>query len=940
MLTKVNLNMLQTPASGVLAGSGNINHCSSYIIGNNITTTAPSALYVNDLRATGMIYGDGRFLSNIGLAFTCTLYTSPSLSGIPTTTTAATDDTSCQIANTTWVRNQCYITAYTAQLSGIPLTPTPPTSANDLKIANTEWVNNQKYLQAADRQFTDEMAQTTIFQRSTVLGKGALACESTITSPVSCGIPLTRNSTTVTLTYPYSHNISANEFISLSGTAVDVWLNGTYRVLSTPSSNTLTFENPNTNTTSATVTAWKNTRVNVAVGGQALNSLTTGSGNIGIGWDAGTDITTTNNSIAIGTATRGADNSITVGHYSCANTCGITLGNLAQSTTCGTSIGYGAIATGSSSVVGLGTCAGDVSVAVGFNNNACNSANAVGQNIVAKTCGSSLGNNNTVCSRGVAIGIGSCSTTNSISLGNSVNSSLSASAIGNCASASDFGYAIGHAASATSNGYAFGHSATAATSGVAIGVSANAATLGFAAGNSATSSLSGVAIGSSSTSTNNGVAVGNNSIANNYNVAIGRQSSTNTHQGAVALGAAAVATASHLALGSSSYPLNNTSANGGRLMDVNLNGVVGYIPLYTSGPLTLPISPKEFAVTSASAATGTINFDVITQTRLFYSSNATGNFALNLRGNGSTTFNNTLNVNEAIVIHFYYANNSVAYYNSSLTIDGVEQVPLWTNNSVPSPANRAINVYKYTILKTAANTYKVTGELSNFADVDYNFAAVSGLWHGDGSQGSTTLTDSGPNPLTFAAGTGVFVDTTIKKFGTGSIKFSGTGSASSSNNSALNFGTGAFTIELWAYATAAAVQTLIALNNVSAQWSGVQLGLDASNNLTFKSRTPSSGNAWDLDSGPISGGFTLNNWHHILISRESSGTLRIYVNGNLAYSTTFAGDMTSGGSNYFGEAGGGVSRFTGYLDDIRITKGVARQTGTSFVPPINAYPNQ
>lgn len=123
----------------------------------------------------------------------------------------------------------------------------------------------------------------------------------------------------------------------------------------------------------------------------------------------------------------------------------------------------------------------------------------------------------------------------------------------------------------------------------------------------------------------------------------------------------------------------------------------------------------EVATVSATAATGTINYDAITQSVLVYTSNASGNWTLNIRGNSSTTLNSMMSNGQCISIAFFVKNGGTAYYNSAVTIDGNSVTPLWQGGSAPTAGNASSSdAYTYTIVKTATNTYTVYASQTQF----------------------------------------------------------------------------------------------------------------------------------------------------------------------------------------------------------------------------------
>ena len=136
-------------------------------------------------------------------------------------------------------------------------------------------------------------------------------------------------------------------------------------------------------------------------------------------------------------------------------------------------------------------------------------------------------------------------------------------------------------------------------------------------------------------------------------------------------------------------------------------------PTITTGTsnASVLITPEERMTLSATAATGTIQFDADTQAVLYYTSNASANWTLNVRGSGSTTLNAKLAVNDSLTISFLVTQGSTAYYMTALTIDGNAQTVKYSGGTAPSAGNASgIDVYSFTIIKTAATpTFTVLG---------------------------------------------------------------------------------------------------------------------------------------------------------------------------------------------------------------------------------------
>jgi hypothetical protein len=129
------------------------------------------------------------------------------------------------------------------------------------------------------------------------------------------------------------------------------------------------------------------------------------------------------------------------------------------------------------------------------------------------------------------------------------------------------------------------------------------------------------------------------------------------------------------------------------------------------------IAPEERATVSATAATGTIAFDLDTQGVLYYTTNASANFTLNFRGSATTTLNSKLAVGDTISAVFLNTNGATPYYPTVYQIDGSAVTPKWQNGSAPAAGNASsIDAYTLTIIKTAATpTYVVIASQTRFA---------------------------------------------------------------------------------------------------------------------------------------------------------------------------------------------------------------------------------
>jgi hypothetical protein len=129
------------------------------------------------------------------------------------------------------------------------------------------------------------------------------------------------------------------------------------------------------------------------------------------------------------------------------------------------------------------------------------------------------------------------------------------------------------------------------------------------------------------------------------------------------------------------------------------------------------ISPEERTTVSATAATGTINFDASTQSVLYYTNNSSANWTLNIRGSSGASLNSILATGDAITVVFLATNGATAYYPTVYQIDGSAVTPKWQSGNAPTSGNASsIDAYSLTIIKTAATpTYTVLGSQTRFA---------------------------------------------------------------------------------------------------------------------------------------------------------------------------------------------------------------------------------
>jgi hypothetical protein len=124
----------------------------------------------------------------------------------------------------------------------------------------------------------------------------------------------------------------------------------------------------------------------------------------------------------------------------------------------------------------------------------------------------------------------------------------------------------------------------------------------------------------------------------------------------------------------------------------------------------------EVVTISATAATGTINYDTTTQSVLYYTTNASGNFTVNFRGSSGTSLNTVMSTGESLSATFLVTNGTTAYYNSVVQVDGSTVTPKWQGGSAPTSGNASsVDSYTYVIIKTGSAAFTVLASQTKFA---------------------------------------------------------------------------------------------------------------------------------------------------------------------------------------------------------------------------------
>ena len=223
------------------------------------------------------------------------------------------------------------------------------------------------------------------------------------------------------------------------------------------------------------------------------------------------------------------------------------------------------------------------------------------------------------------------------------------------------------------------------------------------------------------------------------------------------------------------------------------------------------------------------------------------------------------------------------------------------------------------------------------ATTDPFYSSVSLLLHGDGANNSTTFTDNSPSPKTVQQNFGNVISTDQSKFNGASI-FCNNSYMEYAANTDFEIGGGDFTIECWYRGTSTIGSPAIVSKGINENSAGAYaLRFQGSDAVRFYIGFGAS------DANIITGTTnvrTPGEWNHIAVSKDN-GSTRLFINGTQEGSTyTTAYTLTTGGKLHIGRFYYSVGDGTvnGYIDDLRITKGVGRY-GADFPAPTLPFPD-
>ena len=137
----------------------------------------------------------------------------------------------------------------------------------------------------------------------------------------------------------------------------------------------------------------------------------------------------------------------------------------------------------------------------------------------------------------------------------------------------------------------------------------------------------------------------------------------------------------------------------------------------TSSTLAMVLNDvAEVTTVSATAATGTIAYDVTTQAVLYYTSNASANWTVNFRGSSGTSLDSLMSTGQSMTVAFLVTQGSTAYYNSAVQVDGTTSgvTTRWLGGAPTAGNASGIDSYRYLLVKTGSATFTVLASNTQF----------------------------------------------------------------------------------------------------------------------------------------------------------------------------------------------------------------------------------
>lgn len=229
---------------------------------------------------------------------------------------------------------------------------------------------------------------------------------------------------------------------------------------------------------------------------------------------------------------------------------------------------------------------------------------------------------------------------------------------------------------------------------------------------------------------------------------------------------------------------------------------------------------------------------------------------------------------------------------------------------------------------TLWNALGVARTFAGGGGVDPYFENVSLLLH----MNSIPLVDSS-SLAGVVTNSGVTVSESVFKFGDGSAEFNGAAQLSLPHSTNLSMGLSDFTLEMWLYPTDLTGTRSVVVHRPALTATGMVVSV--SNGILSALLGDANSVSWEVElTSPT---ITTNQWQHVALSR-SGNTFRLFLNGTIVAETTHNLTINDSGGLFLIGANENGPNYDGYIDDFRLTKGVARYTA-NFTPPVSEFPD-
>ena len=176
-----------------------------------------------------------------------------------------------------------------------------------------------------------------------------------------------------------------------------------------------------------------------------------------------------------------------------------------------------------------------------------------------------------------------------------------------------------------------------------------------------------------------------------------------------------IPTDTNIALGSPTNPWSTITGNTISGSQLVVSGT-SLVPFEVIGVSSLRTALESVFITG-SAASGSINIDILRGGVTYFTGSATANFRLNFRGNATTTLNSVLQAGQSCTTVFLAQNGATGFYPSGATahsIDGTTTPIRWQGSTPIEGNSGSIDAYTYTIIKTGNALFTVLGSQTKF----------------------------------------------------------------------------------------------------------------------------------------------------------------------------------------------------------------------------------